>query len=578
MIAGDINYGPRLYCFMPNQRVREMDFAPLRESTEPELCDSGTDSENEETENSVSDESSTYVTKESRDQAEIRSVSEKSDMETDATDSEPKETTRERELVGPLQEQLRHVTALSRLTSHSRVALIRVLADIHNDVEAIEELMNETKDEVYTSLDKLMEWLNAEDSLHATHMAKIDSILSPIRQRYDALQQLNMKITPLAKKVSANDTTTNLFRLNTSIAKQALAEMDDMDTLRKEPSGGFDFELGELVSELMSAMSAFRESLLMIDRYMSRSEVWQELKEAMVLGSSGIEKTVLDEYPATSLKNYLDYCPSSSLSSGIPYSSPMMEQSSQPIRGVSNEIKLEAWTSASSLTELQSSCISPSEVLSEKMSSGKRTSSIAEESSSGDKFIVDISGTADTMSNYSSFEEAEFLTPDTTAMIKNQDGLRGEAAQSLSDLRTALQPIKSTELHNWADPYSEDLHTAIPNLTFSRHSGVLKTAISSEDMQTAIEHVALPKFGGIFELVLPVVYLLIRQGHTTPSSVEHLLELSTRIFLALKFYTGAAGEWPTLESGFILQPIFMPEYFLEKLDFFSSLNWAPGGN
>ncbi|XGW07998.1 hypothetical protein V3C99_010822 [Haemonchus contortus] len=493
MIAGDINYGPRLYCFMPNQRVREMDFAPLRESTEPDLCETGTDSDNDETEDSenVSDgSSSSDATKTSGDQAEIRNHSEKSDSETDATDSEPKESPRERELMGPLQEQLHHVTALSRLTSHSRVALIRVLADIHNDVEALEELMNETKEEVFTSLDKLKEWLNTEDSLHASHTTKIDSILSPIRQRYDSLQQLNSKITPLAKKVSANDTTTNLFRLNTSIAKRALAQMDDMDTLRKKPLSSYDFELGDLVSELMSAMSAFRESLLMIDRYMSRSEVWQELKEAMELGSSGIEKTLLDEYPATSLKNYLDYCPSTSLSSGIPYSSPMMEQSSQPIRVVSNEIKLEAWTSASSLTEPQSSCISPSEVLSEKMSSGRRTSSIAEESSSADKFIVDISGTADTMSNYSSFEEAEFLTPNTTAVIKNQQDHGRGAAQSLSDLRLALEQIKPAELHNWADPYSEDLHTAIPNLTFSRHPEVPKTVISSEDMQTAIEYVS----------------------------------------------------------------------------------------
>ncbi|KAK5982690.1 hypothetical protein GCK32_009607 [Trichostrongylus colubriformis] len=228
--------------------------------------------------------------------------------------------------------------------------------------------MQETKEEILTSLDVIEERLITEHDNHEAHLEKLDELLSPIRRRFNVLQRLHLDITPLAKKVAINDTTTNLLRSNTTVAKQALAQMDDMDTLRKKPVNHFDMELSDMMSQVMTAMSVLRETLTMIDRYMARSEAWKELKPTMELRSIGIEKTFLDEYPATSLNDYLKSCPSASHSSA-PCSSPVLEGSPQIGDTLPNKLILEPWTSASSMTASRTSYVSTSEVLSAKMGS-----------------------------------------------------------------------------------------------------------------------------------------------------------------------------------------------------------------
>lgn len=58
-------------------------------------------------------------------------------------------------------------------------------------------------------------------------------------------------------------------------------------------------------------MSGLRETLLLVDRFLSRSQAWLELKPFMEMQSCGIEKGFLDEVSSTDC-GFLCFAPSQS--------------------------------------------------------------------------------------------------------------------------------------------------------------------------------------------------------------------------------------------------------------------------
>ncbi|VDL73116.1 unnamed protein product [Nippostrongylus brasiliensis] len=187
-----------------------------------------------------------------------------------------------------------------------------------------------------------------------------------VKRRFKALQKLHQRITPLAKKVAENDTTTNLLRTNTILAKRSIAQMDDMDTLRRPPSKATLMEMNGVVVQVMSAMSTLRGALLLVDKYLSRSSTWRDMRPTMELLSHGIENSFLNEFPGTSLKEYLECC--SPTSSNAENSLTAVENAS-PKAAVepAKVIKLEPWLSASLMSLIRTSYVSSSELLSAKM-------------------------------------------------------------------------------------------------------------------------------------------------------------------------------------------------------------------
>ncbi|WKX96707.1 hypothetical protein Q1695_012837 [Nippostrongylus brasiliensis] len=233
-----------------------------------------------------------------------------------------------------------------------------------------------------------------------------------VKRRFKALQKLHQRITPLAKKVAENDTTTNLLRTNTILAKRSIAQMDDMDTLRRPPSKATLMEMNGVVVQVMSAMSTLRGALLLVDKYLSRSSTWRDMRPTMELLSHGIENSFLNEFPGTSLKEYLECC--SPTSSNAENSLTAVENAS-PKAAVepAKVIKLEPWLSASLMSLIRTSYVSSSELLSAKMgfkTAVKKGHELTPESGDSNE-TGDGSNTNGTLSSCSSFEDAELLSP-----------------------------------------------------------------------------------------------------------------------------------------------------------------------
>ncbi|VDO62900.1 unnamed protein product [Heligmosomoides polygyrus] len=402
-------------------------------------------------------------------------------------DSSGLKTPRELRMLHPLRKQLHFVNALSRLTSLSRMNLIRVLVDVHNSLESLDDAIVETENEILESLAVVEERLDAEECDSDRHHRQIRETLAPVLRRFHALEGLRLKITPLAERVAVNDATTNLLRTNTTIAKQAIAQV-------------------------VSAMSGLRETLLLVDRFLSRSQAWLELKPFMEMQSCGIEKGFLDEFPATHLDDYLDCCPSTSLSSAVANSSTALESLSPCKTGQMRTVKLDSWSSASLLSAAATSSISSTLLLSAHMIASEMLNSYnllpddgtshrevlveaSEESSHRNGIGSSLGPSNTTLSSCSSFEDAVLMEPHKGL------GDNNDLMETMTEcLRTALETQHLSTAHDsecqTADVSSKRLRTAaglepLSTVPFFEYLGTavdvdfLKTAEGSELLRTA---------------------------------------------------------------------------------------------
>ncbi|WKX96708.1 hypothetical protein Q1695_012837 [Nippostrongylus brasiliensis] len=518
MIAGDVNYGPRLWCFAPGQQhptTAEQRQADASESTlaSSTTGESTTEFDETTTDSLTSGEKSTTEQIDATSTEGEKSKEEHKSKETNVASS-GLSTPREIRMLEPLREQLKFVRDLARLTSQSRIRLIRVLVDAHNTLENIEDMMNETNDEILDSLAVVEERVMQEQKDIADHRTRVEKTLSPVKRRFKALQKLHQRITPLAKKVAENDTTTNLLRTNTILAKRSIAQMDDMDTLRRPPSKATLMEMNGVVVQVMSAMSTLRGALLLVDKYLSRSSTWRDMRPTMELLSHGIENSFLNEFPGTSLKEYLECC--SPTSSNAENSLTAVENAS-PKAAVepAKVIKLEPWLSASLMSLIRTSYVSSSELLSAKMgfkTAVKKGHELTPESGDSNEtgdgcFREDVvmdtthgshANTNGTLSSCSSFEDAELLSPidaliqkvshellesvfESGAVSNAVGGKLLKAALSSKRMRSAVDSAEtSVELEPLKDVLSaERLKTAV-GMEF------LQTALTSERVREAI--------------------------------------------------------------------------------------------
>ncbi|RCN31501.1 hypothetical protein ANCCAN_22714 [Ancylostoma caninum] len=137
-------------------------------------------------------------------------------------------TPREIRMLQPLQEQLGHVAKLAKLTSRSRMDVVSTLVDAHATVDAIEDVVKRTKEEIFGTLNSIENRIIAEDSHHTAHMTRVYETLQPMHQKYAALREVRASLIPLMGKVPGNDATTNRFRTNATSVKQITNQVSRM--------------------------------------------------------------------------------------------------------------------------------------------------------------------------------------------------------------------------------------------------------------------------------------------------------------------------------------------------------------
>ncbi|CAJ0606723.1 unnamed protein product [Cylicocyclus nassatus] len=452
-----INYGPRLDCFKSASSLQE---AQLRDELNTiEKSMSGISG------NTFSSEISKEETSQ-RSSRTGRSAQESSDFTIP-------DASRETRLFRLLHCQIKYVKRLIRFMSLSRMSLVRVLVDAHRALDTIEELLEKTEKEISLALNSLEYRIVSEDSYSTAHIMNVYEILQPILQRFAALQELRSGLFPLKEKVPRNDGTTNLLKINANAVKQLTDQLNRLDLLhysRQEQtlSGVTTTELSVLVAEIATAMSSLRHSLDVMDKFLYKSQAWHKLKLELNLQTSGIERFFLNQCPPVTLNEYLkNKCPSSAQTSAETTTSKAVRHASQQCSAskTSQGIRLQPWTSTSTLSTIRTSCVSTSEVLSGKMTSDiirsyaptlQDNDEVNVDPGITRKLLRDVSkpkeyntgrSSAETLSDYSSFEEAE-LNPSSKKTLKKKH--RGEYV-ALSELG----------LEETLSPEREDLHTAL---------------------------------------------------------------------------------------------------------------------
>ncbi|KAK6734541.1 hypothetical protein RB195_017996 [Necator americanus] len=490
-----INYGPRLECFsvsclheVKHQRDDDRHF-------EQENC-------------AQSSYGNTLISESGGSRSDFEESDQNKSTTEEYMSTLRSEAPREVRMLRPLYAQVSHATELAALLSRSRMNLVSMIVDAHSLLDSIDEMMKLTKEEIMTTLKTIENRIISEDNHNTDHMTNVYETLQPVLQKYAALRELRASFTPIMKKVPRNDTTTNCLRTNVKTVKQITSKLNDLDVLRSslEKHTRLDktaVEMSVLVAEIVTALSLLRNSFDTIDKFLCRSEEWQNLRSTMDLQTHGIEKFFVDQCPPQSLSDYLKRnCPTSSISPAFTISSRSLKNTSTDLRSNSNDIRLEPWTSASALTTIRTSCVSSSEVLSAKITSDIMRSYEARDSDSGEVFVDNAldknlqlrsrslkrseigDSNAETLSDYSSFEEAELLPTNPVILENNVHSGEGipKLSNSSEDVHTAIEcEHPRTKSHGYVSATVQSINTTLDEfLDVLLNTAVARTPFSSE--------------------------------------------------------------------------------------------------
>ncbi|KAJ1351102.1 hypothetical protein KIN20_007053 [Parelaphostrongylus tenuis] len=266
---------------------------------------------------------------------------------------------RNAEMLSLLIGQLQHVTALSRMTLYSRFMLVRAIVNAHSILEQIETTIKKASDEIFNIFLAIEEQIQDEINCDLEQQEVVDETLLPVLRKCRLIEQLRASIAPLIEGVRFNDSTTNILRMNTRLVKQLLTKMSDMDVVQRTTTHSLEdvVETNNYVAEVISSMSSIRNTLELVDRFLSRSEAFRSLKMTMDAQTHGIARLFLDRFPSHSINNYRIF--NGPLSSEE-YDAEDLDEKDYVMPSVDRRLRLEPWTSASELSIIRSSSMSSS--------------------------------------------------------------------------------------------------------------------------------------------------------------------------------------------------------------------------